>query len=449
MKVTIFLPLLAILLLVACGSDKSVDVNEGVDGQVCTQVITPAYDPDTGEAKDFPTPCDVPEGWISGIQPVIDITPPVITLLGDENVSILLGEHYLDKGAIAHDNVDGDLTSAMQIDNPVDSSIAGNYIVNYSVSDSSNNQSVITRSVIVNKPVKEYGLEGPFDVEKYTEKELGESTVYFPKSRTIENKKPLVLFAPGFNSSNPESYHSVLNFIASHGYVVIYAKDNYGSPQNLINRFERMLEPDNNILPYVDTSKIGVVGHSSGGGDTFRIMKHFTDFSYGENARFIMALDPYFAFDMTAEDMQSLPSNMNVVILQFGDNGQGTNASGNHTNATDPIIPLTEYSLLTSIDSEKKDYQVFPNATHGYPGGNRAYSDMQGMLHTLDALMDYSFNANEEAHSAALEVGSDTPYADGLQKREASTTDYNYQCTSQYVDLKIDYCLLDLEAGGI
>lgn len=30
---------------------------------VCIQVITPARNPNTGEIREFPTPCDVPEGW--------------------------------------------------------------------------------------------------------------------------------------------------------------------------------------------------------------------------------------------------------------------------------------------------------------------------------------------------------------------------------------------------
>jgi hypothetical protein len=34
--------------------------------EFCIQVITPAYNSTTGEVKDFPTPCDVPEGWIIG-----------------------------------------------------------------------------------------------------------------------------------------------------------------------------------------------------------------------------------------------------------------------------------------------------------------------------------------------------------------------------------------------
>ncbi|OGE74208.1 MAG: hypothetical protein A3I07_03090 [Candidatus Doudnabacteria bacterium RIFCSPLOWO2_02_FULL_42_9] len=34
------------------------------DGQVCIQVIAEARNPQTGEIKQFPTPCDVPEGWV-------------------------------------------------------------------------------------------------------------------------------------------------------------------------------------------------------------------------------------------------------------------------------------------------------------------------------------------------------------------------------------------------
>ena len=30
---------------------------------LCAEVITPAKNPDTQEIRDFPTPCDIPEGW--------------------------------------------------------------------------------------------------------------------------------------------------------------------------------------------------------------------------------------------------------------------------------------------------------------------------------------------------------------------------------------------------
>ena len=49
------------------------DPNKWNDEQpVCAQVITHAYNPKTGEEKDFSTPCDVPEGWIVGKAPDFD-----------------------------------------------------------------------------------------------------------------------------------------------------------------------------------------------------------------------------------------------------------------------------------------------------------------------------------------------------------------------------------------
>lgn len=37
--------------------------NKPQESQICIQVITPARNPYTGETKDFPTPCDVPDEW--------------------------------------------------------------------------------------------------------------------------------------------------------------------------------------------------------------------------------------------------------------------------------------------------------------------------------------------------------------------------------------------------
>ncbi len=43
--------------------DSTISITEKPE-EVCVQVITPAKDPKTGECKEFPTPCDVPEGWV-------------------------------------------------------------------------------------------------------------------------------------------------------------------------------------------------------------------------------------------------------------------------------------------------------------------------------------------------------------------------------------------------
>lgn len=43
--------------------------------EICIQVITPARNPETGEIREFPTPCDVPDGWevIENDIPTLDL----------------------------------------------------------------------------------------------------------------------------------------------------------------------------------------------------------------------------------------------------------------------------------------------------------------------------------------------------------------------------------------
>jgi len=283
-----------------------------------------------------------------------------------------------------------------------------------------------------------YGVGGSHDVSTYTEVDNGNSIVYFPSDIVHMPKTPLLFFAPGFQSQNHNSYKSLLTFIASHGYSVIYAKDYYGDPDTFISRFEKMLDANNDVLPYVDTTRIGVIGHSSGGGDTFKILDHFSKKGYGENGRFLMSLDGWFAFGMNSKDMKNLPSNTNVVMQRYYKSVEGDALK----NTQDPRITLSEYTLLTSIENDKKDYQVFSPATHSYPGGSKSYDQMQGLLKPLDALMDYTFNGTVSAQQVALENGSDTPYADGLETVREKWR-YTYRCNShknRSEVMEIDYC---------
>lgn len=78
-----------------------------------------------------------------------DTTPPVITILGDTTITIEQYEIYIDPGATAIDNVDGDITSNINTTSDVDTDIIGSYSVVYEVSDSAGNTAMAIRSVIV------------------------------------------------------------------------------------------------------------------------------------------------------------------------------------------------------------------------------------------------------------------------------------------------------------
>ncbi|MGB1501570.1 MAG: immunoglobulin-like domain-containing protein, partial [Flavobacteriaceae bacterium] len=81
---------------------------------------------------------------------VVDTTAPIITLLGDNPMTIEVGSTFTDPGATASDVGDGDLTSSIVITGSVDSNTIGTYTVTYNVSDASGNAAVpVTRKINV------------------------------------------------------------------------------------------------------------------------------------------------------------------------------------------------------------------------------------------------------------------------------------------------------------
>jgi len=92
-----------------------------------------------------------------------DITPPVITLLGENPLNLNVNDQYVEPGAIALDDKDGNITHKIIIGGDVvDTNTPGTYIVTYFVKDRAGNMAQVTRTVNVKvseqmlKLLKEY-----------------------------------------------------------------------------------------------------------------------------------------------------------------------------------------------------------------------------------------------------------------------------------------------------
>ncbi|TNE82047.1 MAG: DUF5011 domain-containing protein [Bacteroidetes bacterium] len=94
----------------------------------------------TGEFEDYP------------VQIIIDNEGPVITMLGQDTVYVEQGYQYTDAGATALDNVDGNRTSFITLNNTVDTSMVGNYFVKYNVLDVDGNAAVEQTRVVIVTP---------------------------------------------------------------------------------------------------------------------------------------------------------------------------------------------------------------------------------------------------------------------------------------------------------
>jgi hypothetical protein len=106
-----------------------------------------------GNAGGGNTPPDVP--------PTPTDNPPVIEILGNNPASIEVGQTYADLGATVTDDIDTNLALITMVDGvevpavSIDTSVPGEHIVTYRVTDSGNNITEVTRTVSVVDPAPE------------------------------------------------------------------------------------------------------------------------------------------------------------------------------------------------------------------------------------------------------------------------------------------------------
>ncbi len=78
-----------------------------------------------------------------------DRTAPTLTLNGAANMTIPAGGSFVDEGATARDDIEGDLTDQILTSGTVNAAAVGTYRIDYSVSDKAGNTSTATRTVVV------------------------------------------------------------------------------------------------------------------------------------------------------------------------------------------------------------------------------------------------------------------------------------------------------------
>ena len=136
-------------------SDTGAMASDNVDGDLSAGIVT-SGSVDTATVGIYTLRYNVSDAAgnaaveVTRTVTVTDQTAPVISLIGDSNITIAQDAAYVDAGASASDNNDGDLTSSIVTVNPVDTSTVGSYSITYNVSDSAGNVAVeVTRTITV------------------------------------------------------------------------------------------------------------------------------------------------------------------------------------------------------------------------------------------------------------------------------------------------------------
>jgi acetyl esterase/lipase len=201
-----------------------------------------------------------------------------------------------------------------------------------------------------------YGMPGPFQMVSDTLSYNGkpEMKVYVFKPQDTKGKVPCILFCPKFGSENPAEYITLIRYLTSKGFIVVYPP--YQSQVFTRRSIETSMITDEMfsaiaqvIRGYADTTRIGFIGHSYGAGIIPAIAKRIIeDKKWGENGLFLYLMSPWYFTGMTKRTLENFPQNIKVVIQVF-----------DNDNINDPRIGSHLFNLLPMNYESKKFFIVY------------------------------------------------------------------------------------------
>lgn len=262
------------------------------------------------------------------------------------------------------------------------------------------------------KPSSGYGADGSHTVtvDSIVNPNFSGKQIYLYHPSDIQGKLPTLFYSHAFGGVDPLTILGLLRFVARKGYAIVfvpYQTSRYEptlSYNTLISGFRLAVDSFPDII---DTSRVGFVGYSFGGGATFYCSYHcFVDNNWGTNSRLVMALAPFYTFNLSQTALQSFPSNTKLLIEIYSED-----STVDHGMAMEIFhninVPSEEKDFLLVRSDTLDDGHIYW-ANHGTPsnGKNLDALDYYGIFRLLDALCDYSFNGSLEGKNVALGKGS-------------------------------------------
>ena len=175
-----------------------------------------------------------------------DEIAPVINLAGNKNVYIDVGQEYVDEGAQAIDEKDGDVSDTLVLEGEVNTSEKGLNVLTYKATDKSGNEAVCERFVLVSNPGKVAAQDGSKGKKGviYLTFDDGPTQSSTPKILDILAQKGVkaTFFIINFDDAGAELVkreHNEGHAVAIHGYSHTYSEI-YQSVDTYMNNITKM-----------------------------------------------------------------------------------------------------------------------------------------------------------------------------------------------------------------
>ncbi|MBD3391064.1 MAG: hypothetical protein GF418_03325 [Chitinivibrionales bacterium] len=261
-----------------------------------------------------------------------------------------------------------------------------------------------------------FGSTGPYRVRKraFPQPSLGHGKVYVFSPVDAPEPAPAIVFLHGFQWPMPDFYQGLIKNLASQGYHVVFPSYLlYRTSLNNRKRYDLMLkgaaEAFSLLGAAVDTSRLGFIGHSYGGGAVPAVAWHYVKLKeWGRRGAFLFIMAPWYVHFIDPHEFEYFPSHVKLVVQVYEDE------RFNDWRMAEDLF----YSFRTIPFSEK----VFVTVHNDVYGGSRMeaehvspLSSGDGDIDAIDhyaiyriahALAAYAFDGDPAGRAIALGNGS-------------------------------------------
>jgi len=261
-----------------------------------------------------------------------------------------------------------------------------------------------------------FGAAGPYQVtiNLISSPLWPEMNVSVYRPLNADYPAPVIFFAHGFNANYAFVYHVFLQHLASRGYVVVFSPypgmaASLLTPETILERYEVMWQGFKTSVrqfpDFIDSTRIGFIGHSFGGGAVPSMTKRAIAAGWGSNGCFMMPLAPWYFYDISETDLQNFMPQAKLLMQVYEEDIINDHRLAidifNHISIPEPEKDFTE------VFSDQIDGYHY-NADHGLPETLALYDalDSYAVFRLADALADYALKGDPEAKIVALGNGS-------------------------------------------
>ena len=156
---------------------------------------------------------------------VVDTTAPVLTLKGQQSVTVNVGETYEDAGATARDDVDGDIAANIVISGSVNVLEKGTYTIHFNVLDAAGNAAkTVSRTVTVQLVNQTFDLQSGWNLVSFfvENEDMNPATVFASINDQLLQIKNLT---QSYIPSMPSFLNTMISMNVKDGYWVKVKED--------------------------------------------------------------------------------------------------------------------------------------------------------------------------------------------------------------------------------